>query len=67
MIQSLTAQGRFQALILLSLPIFMFFLLMFLRPEYEILLVQHPILLVTAISFLILGGYFIRKIVNFDW
>ena len=67
MIQSLTAQGRFQALILLSLPIFMFFLLMFLRPEYEILLLQHPALLVTAIAFLVLGGYFIRKIVNFDW
>ncbi len=67
MIGALTAQGRFQGLILISLPIFMFGLLMLLNYEYERILLQHPLLIVTAIMLLFGGGVMINRIVNFDW
>lgn len=67
MIGALTAQGRFQGTILVSLPIFMFFLLMLINREYESVLLEHPLLVATAIGLLIAGGLWIRKIVNFDW
>jgi Flp pilus assembly protein TadB len=67
MIDALTAQGRFQGLILVSLPPFMFVVLMLLRREYEIILLQHPMLIVTALALLALAALWIRRIVNFDW
>jgi tight adherence protein B len=67
MIQSLTAQGRLQAAILLSLPPAMFTLLMVLHPDYEKILLDYPGLIVLALSLMGLGGWWIRKIVNFDF
>lgn len=67
MIKSLTAQGRFQAGILLSLPPFMFFLLMILHREYEMMLLQHPGLLVLAAALMGTGALWIRRVVNFDY
>ena len=67
MIQSLTAQGRLQALILLSLPPAMFALLMLVHPKYESLLLEYPMMIVTALGLMSLGWLWIRKIVNFDY
>lgn len=67
MINALTAQGRFQAAILVSLPVFMFGLLMLLNPEYESLLLEYPILIAIALLLMFGGAMWIRKIVNFDW
>jgi tight adherence protein B len=67
MIKSLTAQGRFQAAILLSLPPFMFLLLFMVQPEYEKTLLQYPMMIVTALSMMAVGALWIRKIVNFDY
>jgi tight adherence protein B len=67
MIKSLTAQGRLQAGILLSLPPVMFVLLMILRPEYEILVIKYPIMIVMSLSLMAAGALWIRRIVNFDF
>lgn len=67
MIGSLTAQGRFQAMILLSLPPFMFALLMVLEREYEMTLLQYPMMIVAALTMMGLGALWIRRIVNFDF
>ena len=67
MIRSLTAQGRFQAGILLGLPPFMFILLMSLHREYEMILLDYPMLIVMALTMMTLGALWIRKIVNFDF
>jgi tight adherence protein B len=67
MISALTAQGRFQGLILLSLPPFMFVLLMVMEPQYEMILLQHPMYIVAAGGMMAVGALWIRKIVNFDF
>lgn len=67
MVQSLTAQGRLQASILLGLPVFMFGLLMVIRPEYEMVLFEYPALLISSIASMALGAFWIRRIVNFDF
>ena len=67
MINSLTAQGRFQAMILLGLPPFMFVILMLLHREYELILLQYPLLIALALTMMGLGALWIRKIVNFDF
>jgi tight adherence protein B len=67
MINSLTAQGRFQAGILLSMPPAMFLLLMVLHREYEMMLLDYPMMIVTALGLMAMGAMWIRKIVNFDY
>jgi tight adherence protein B len=67
MIQSLTAQGRFQAGILLSLPPFMFCVLLLLHYDYEIVLLQFPGLIALALLMMGLGALWISNVVNFDY
>lgn len=67
MIKSLTAQGRFQAMILMGLPVAMFFLLMAIQPEYEMLLFQYPVMIVMALGLIAGGGVWINRIVSFDY
>lgn len=67
MIMSLTAQGRFQALILLSLPPAMFALLMVINPEYEMQLFDYPGFIALALGLMTLGGVMVNRIVNFDY
>jgi tight adherence protein B len=66
-IQSLTAEGRMQAVVLLGLPIVMFFGFLILLPEYEGRLLEHPSLIMATLGFEFLGALWIRKIVNFDF
>lgn len=67
LIQSLTAQGRMQAMILLSLPVAMFVLLMAVSPEYERVLLDYPSLIVTALGMMGLGALWINRIIHFDF
>ena len=66
-IKTLTSEGRLQALILLALPILMFFVLMIINPAYEIRLIEHPILIYITLTLMSLGAWWIRAIVNFDF
>jgi tight adherence protein B len=66
-IRALTAEGRFQALVLLALPPGMLFLILALNPSYGSILFQHPNLLLAMVISEGLGALWIRKIVNFDY
>jgi tight adherence protein B len=66
-IRTLTAEGRLQAMILLGLPVVLFFAFLVLLPDYESKLLDHPSLVVTTLSFELIGALWIRKIVNFDF
>jgi tight adherence protein B len=64
---ALTADGRLSALILTVLPIFMFFLLLGIKPEYEGVLIYadfgRQLLFVSAL-FIVSGIYIMRKMVK---
>jgi tight adherence protein B len=66
-IKTLTAEGRMQAIILLGLPVVMFFGFLIVMPEYESRLLDHPILIVATIGLELAGALWIRKIINFDF
>ncbi len=66
-IKTLTAEGRLQAVILLGLPIVMFFAFLLMLPDYESKLLEHPSLIIVTLTFELLGALWIRKIVNFDF
>ncbi len=66
-IKTLTAEGRMQAMILLALPVVMFFGFLVVLPDYEGKLLEHPSLIVTTLTFELLGALWIQKIVNFDF
>jgi tight adherence protein B len=66
-VKSLTAEGRLQAIILLGLPIVMFFGFMLMMPDYESKLLEHPTLIGLTLGCEVLGALWIRKIVNFDF
>jgi len=65
-IKTLTAEGRLQALILLGLPVLLFFAMFFLNRDYIGELLEHPTLIMTTLAFEGVGALWIRKIVNFD-
>jgi tight adherence protein B len=66
-VRTLTAEGRYQALILLALPIALFLILMVVNRNYAQVLLEHPSLLAGMFFFEVLGALWIRKIVNFDF
>jgi tight adherence protein B len=66
-IKTLTAEGRMQAMILLALPIAMFFGFLFLNYDYESKLLEHPSLIAATLGCEVFGALWIRKIVNFDF
>ena len=66
-IRVLTAEGRFQAIVLLGLPPAMLLVLLFFNPEYARVLFKHPSLLVGTFLSEVLGFLWIRRIVNFDF
>jgi tight adherence protein B len=66
-IRVLTAEGRFQALVLLGLPPAMLLVLMFFNPSYALVLFKHPYLLIGTFVAEGFGYLWIRKIVNFDF
>jgi tight adherence protein B len=66
-IQTLTAEGRMQASILLVLPPAMMVMIMVMNPKYAEGLTSRPILIIGMMFFEFVGWLWIRKIVNFDF
>lgn len=68
-IRTLTAEGRFQALVLLGLPPFLLLALMVLNRGYLAVLLDPPYYWCLVVMFVmeLLGALWIRKIVNFDF
>jgi tight adherence protein B len=66
-VRSLTAEGRFQAAVLLALPLVLFGAISALNREYLTILWNYPWLLVGALCSELLGALWLRKIVNFDY
>ncbi|MFL5245745.1 MAG: type II secretion system F family protein [Gemmataceae bacterium] len=66
-IRALTAEGRFQAAVLLALPPGMFLMILFLNRSYAQLLIDSPVMLVAIAVAEVVGALWIRKIVNFDF
>lgn len=67
LIKSLTAEGRLQAAILLSLPMIMLVVLLILNSNYMMALFSYPMLLVGVLISEAMGALWIRKIINFDF
>ncbi len=66
-VQALTGEGRLSGIILMALPILLFFALYQLNPDYVNVLFTHPMgkkMLIGAIVMQVLGALVIRKIVN---
>jgi tight adherence protein B len=66
-IQSLTAEGRLQALILMGLPPILFLVLLVINNEYARKLFEHPKLMIGTLVSEGIGAIWIRKIVNFEY
>ena len=66
-IQSLTAEGRFQAAILLVLPLVIWCAMLLLSPGYALELLQHPRLIAGVLTAELIGAVWIRRIVNFNF
>jgi tight adherence protein B len=66
-IRALTAEGRFQALVLLALPPVILLAIMFFNPDYAKVLFRHPTLLIGTFVSEAFGYVWIRRIVNFDF
>jgi tight adherence protein B len=66
-VRVLTAEGRYQALVLLALPVALFLILLAVNRNYAQVLLEHPGLLAGMFFFEVVGALWIRKIVNFDF
>jgi tight adherence protein B len=66
-VQSLTAEGRMQAAVLLGLAPALFVLMLVMNRNYAGILLEHPVLIWTTLGFEAFGALWIRKIVNFDF
>jgi tight adherence protein B len=66
-IKSLTGEGRMQAVVLLALPIVVWFGLLFVTRDYALKLLEHTTLLVAMLTSMLFGAVWIRRIVNFDF
>ena len=66
-IRTLTAEGRFQALVLLAMPPLLMLALMVLNPGYGRVLLEHWGLLVGMFVSEAFGALWIWRIVNFDF
>lgn len=66
-IKALTAEGRLQGVILLSMPPLMLVLLMLLNRAYIMTLFDYPMLLVGMFISMAIGGFWINRIVSFDF
>ncbi len=67
LIQTLTAEGRLQAVILMALSPFLLLVMIFMNGEYMQSLVDSPMLIVAMAVLQGIGWLWIRKIVNFDF
>lgn len=66
-IKALTAEGRLQAIILLALPPFMLVVLMILNRPYIMTLFEYPWILVGMFISMTIGGFWMHRIISFDF
>jgi tight adherence protein B len=66
-IKALTAEGRFQAIVLLGLPPAVFLIMLGMNRDYAGILLEYPSLIWATLISEALGAIWIRKIVNFDF
>jgi len=66
-IRALTAEGRMQGLVLLSLPPGMFLIMLLMNRQFAGVLLEYPMVLMAVAASEGLGALWIRKIVNFDF
>ena len=66
-VQTLTAEGRFQAAVLLLLPFVLFGLMYLINPEYMSILLEYPRLIAAGFVSELIGAVWIRRIINFDF
>ncbi len=67
LIRTITAEGRFQAAILLALPVLILILMMLMNWEYARILLDFPLVLVSVLVSEFLGAVWIWHIINFDF
>ncbi|QEL13221.1 type II secretion system F family protein [Limnoglobus roseus] len=66
-VKALSAEGRLSGVVLIALPIGLFFLMLFMKPDYEKLLWTEPLgikMSIGALIGLIVGAFVIKKIVD---
>lgn len=66
-VQALTGEGRISGIVLMALPIALFFVVYYLNPDYIMLLFTDPLgrkMIATAAVLQVLGAVCIKKIVN---
>jgi len=66
-VQALTGEGRISGIVLMALPIGLFFAVYYLNPEYVMLLFTHPLgrqMAAGAVVLQILGAFCIKKIID---
>jgi tight adherence protein B len=66
-VQTLTAEGRFQAAVLLLLPFALFGLMYLLNPGHMAVLFEYPQLIAAGFVSELIGAIWIRRIINFDF
>ena len=66
-IKALTAEGRMQAYVLLSLPPFMLLALLLINRPYVMPLFDYPILLIGMFISMLIGAFWMHRIISFDF
>jgi len=66
-VRALTAEGRLQAVVLLVMPVVMFFIMRLINRSYADVLLEHTGLLAGMAGSMLLGALWIRKIIQFDF
>lgn len=67
MVQALTGEGRISGIVLMALPILLFFCVYYVNPEYVTLLFTRPLgrqMMMGALVLQVLGAYCIKKIID---
>jgi tight adherence protein B len=66
-IRTLTAESKFQSLLLMALPPLMFVVLFVVKKSYIIVLLDHPSVLIAVVLMQIVGALWIHRIANFRY
>lgn len=66
-IKALTAEGRFQGLVLLFLPVGLYLIMLAMNREFAVVLLDYPQVLLGAAVSEAIGAFWISRIVNFDF
>jgi tight adherence protein B len=66
-LRTLTAESKFQALLLMVMPPLMFVVLFVVKRAYVMVLFEHPWLLVGVVAMQVLAAFWINRISNFRY